>query len=99
MDVLRRYTDIFTDIPGSTKVLIHEVRTTIDKPVSIAPRQLPYSMVEIVKDEVKKIFKLNIIEPSEVQMSPFVLVVKKKLHVDFHSLNKITLFDAEPNPK
>lgn len=96
MDVLRRYTDIFTDIPGSTKVLIHEVRTTIDKPVRIAPRQLQYSMVEIVKDEVKKIFKLNIIDPN---LSALVLIVKKRLHVDFHSLNKITLFDAEPMPK
>lgn len=66
MDVLRRYTDIFTDLPGSTKVLIHEVRTTIDKPVRIAPRRLQYSMLETVKGEVKRI--LNIIEPSDVQI-------------------------------
>lgn len=98
MDVLRRYTDIFTDIPGSTKVLIHEVRTTIDKPVRIAPRRLQYSMLETVKGEVKR--KLNIIEPSDVQICLLLFLSwKKKLHVDFHSLNKITLFDAEPMPK
>lgn len=78
----------------------HEVRTTTDKPVRIAPRQLPYSMVETVKDEIKKIFKLkNHRAVRSPNLSPFVLVVKKKLHVDFHSLNKITLFDAEPMPK
>lgn len=102
-EVLRQYTDVFTDIPGSTNVLNHEVRTTTDKPVRIATRQLPYSMVETVKDEVKKMLELNIIEPSESPYSsPIVLVLKKdgsyRFCVDFRSLNKITVFDAEPMP-
>lgn len=103
MDVLSEFADVLTDKPGNTNVLQHDVRTTTEKPVRVAPRPMPYSMVETIKDEVRKMLELDVIEPSESPYSsPIVLVAKKdgtyRFCVDFRSLNRITVFDAEPMP-
>lgn len=57
-------------------------------------------MVEIVKDEVKKMLELNIIELLESFYLFFIVFVVKKdglywFCVDFCLLNKIIVFDVE----
>ncbi|XP_062572789.1 uncharacterized protein LOC134234761 [Saccostrea cucullata] len=81
--------------------LLH--RTTTDKPVRVSPRQIPFAMMETVKDEVRKMLEIRVIEYSESPYSsPIVLVAKKdntyRFCVDFTALNRITVFDAEPMP-
>ncbi|XP_062590636.1 uncharacterized protein LOC134252230 [Saccostrea cucullata] len=103
MDLLYRYSDVLTDVPGHTHVLEHEIRTTTDKPVRVSPRQIPFAMMETVKDEVRKMLEIGVIEYSESPCSsPIVLVAKKdntyRFCVDFRALNRITVFDAEPMP-
>ena len=103
MKALSEFTDVITDRPGNTSLLQHDVRTTTEKPVRVSPRPLPLSMVDTIKDEVRKMLELKVIEPSESPYSsPIVLVAKKdgthRFCIDFRSLNRITIFDAEPMP-
>jgi len=56
-----------------------------------------------VKAELSEMVKLGIVEPSNSPYSSPLLMVKKKDGtnrpvVDYHSLNSITIFDAEPMP-
>ena len=60
-------------------------------------------MMEAAKDEVRDVINLDIVEPSESPYCSPVLIVKKKdktnrFCIDFRTLNKITVFDAEPMP-
>ena len=60
-------------------------------------------MMEAAKDEVRDMINLDIVEPSESPYCSPVLIVKKKDNtkrfcIDFRTLNKITVFDAEPMP-
>ena len=53
--------------------------------------------------EIQDMFDLGVIEPSiSPYSSPIVLVPKKygsvRFCIDFRKLNKVTEFDAEPNP-
>lgn len=102
-ELLYRYSDVLSDVPGHTHVLEHEIRTTTDRPVRVSPRQIPFAMMNTVKDEVSKMLEFGVIEPSDSPYSsPIVLVVKKdhtyRFCVDFRALNRITVFDAEPMP-
>ena len=49
MDLLYRYRDVLTDVPGHTYVLEHEIRLTTDKLVRVSPRQIPFALTETVK--------------------------------------------------
>lgn len=99
MDLLYRYRDVLTDVPGHTHVLEHEIRLTTDKPVRVSPRQIPFALTETVKKEVSKMLELGVIEHSESPYSsPIVLVTKKdntyRFGVDFRAPNRITVFDG-----
>lgn len=39
-ELLYRYSDVLSDVPGHTHVLEHEIRTTTDRPVRVSPRQI-----------------------------------------------------------
>ncbi|XP_052680025.1 uncharacterized protein LOC128160712 [Crassostrea angulata] len=102
-ELLYRYSDVLSDVPGHTHVLEHEIWSTTDRPVRVSPRQIPFAMMDTVKDEVSKMLEFGVIEPSDSPYSsPIVLVVKKdytyRFCVDFRALNRITVFDAEPMP-
>ncbi|XP_062609261.1 uncharacterized protein LOC134271008 [Saccostrea cucullata] len=103
MELLHSFSDVLSDKPGHTHVLEHDIRTTTDKPIRVSPRQIPFAMIERVKEEVSKMLEMGVIEESEsLYSSPIVLVVKKdktyRFCVDFRGLNRINVFDAEPMP-
>ena len=45
-DLVRRYPDVFTDMPGETDVIQHQIRLTDDTPIRCKPYPLPYAMRE-----------------------------------------------------
>ena len=67
------------------------------------PYPLPFTSLDVVKDEVRSMLDLDVIEPSDSPYcSPIVLVRKKdgsvRFCIDFRALNKITIGDAGPIP-
>ena len=59
--------------------------------------------MEVAKYEVRDMINLGIVEPSENPYCSLDIIVKKKDNtsrfcIDFRTLNKVTVFDAEPMP-
>ena len=42
-DLVRRYPDVFTDMPGETNVIQHQIRLTDDTPIRCRPYPLLYA--------------------------------------------------------
>ena len=99
--LLRDFCDIFTEVPGDTHLVEHEIRTYDEKPIRVTPYKIPYSVRQEIDTEVGKMLKLDIIEPSRSPYSaPVVLVAKKdstkRFCIDYRRVNSNTLFDNEP---
>ena len=43
-DLVRSYPDVFTDMPGETNVIQHQIKLTDDTPIKWKPYPLPYAM-------------------------------------------------------
>ena len=100
-DLVRRYPDVFTDMPGETDVIQHQIRLTDDTPIRCKPYPLPYAMQEELRNEVDTMLEMGVVRPStSPYASPIVMVKKKdgsnRVCVDFRKLNKITKVDPEP---
>ncbi|KAK3109194.1 hypothetical protein FSP39_025154 [Pinctada imbricata] len=102
-NLLHSFADIFTDLPGHTNILKHEIRLNVQTPIRPKARIIPYAMIETVSAEVDKMIDLNVIEPSDSSYASPIVIVKKKdgtnrFCIDFRALNSQTKFDAEPMP-
>ena len=100
-DLVRRYPDVFTDMPGETDVIQHQIKLTNDTPIRCKPYPLPYAMREELRNEVDTMLEMGVVRPStSPYASPIVMVKKKdgsnRVCVDFRKLNKITEVDPEP---
>ena len=100
-DLVRRYPDVFTDMPGETDVIQHQIKLTDDTPIRCKPYPLPYAMREELRNEVDTMLEMGVVRPStSPYASPIVMVKKKdgsnRVCVDFRKLNKITEVDPEP---
>lgn len=101
--LLAEYKDILTDLPGRTELVQHEIKLTTNDPIRNKPYQVPYALRDEVRNEIKQMLKMNIIEPSESPYASSIVMVKKpdgsnRMCIDFRKLNKVTVFDAEPMP-
>ena len=100
-DLVRRYPDVFTDMPGETDVIQHQIRLSDDTPIRCKPYPLTYAMREELRNEVDTMLEMGVVRPStSPYASPIVMVKKKdgsnRVCVDFRKLNKITEVDPEP---
>jgi len=105
-----KYREVFEPVkPGKITKYFHEIITTTERPTNVRPYPLKSGEdEEFVKDELKKLLKENYIEKSV--SSPYqapILVVpkkgadgktKKRLCIDYRSLNKITKRDGYNMP-
>ena len=96
-DLVWRYPDVFTDMPGETDSIQHQIRLTDDTPIRCKPYPLPYAMQEELRNEVDTMLEMGVVRQST---SPIIMVKKKdgsnRVCVDFRKLNKITEVDPEP---
>lgn len=101
--LLAGFSSIFTDAPGRTDLLQHEIHTITDSPVKVKPYPLPFATTEVIHKEVAKMLDMDVIEPSDSPYAAPVVLVKKKdstfrFCVDYRQLNRITILDSEPMP-
>ena len=62
-DLVRRYPDLFTDMPGETDVIQHQIRLTDDTPIRCKPYPLPYAMREELRNEVDTMLEMGVVRP------------------------------------
>ena len=62
-DLVRRYPDVFTDMPGETDVIQHQIRLTDDTPIRCKPYPLLYAMREELRNEVDTMLEMGVVRP------------------------------------
>lgn len=101
--LLLDFQDVLSDIPNRTNLAQHEIHLTTTDPIRNKPYQIPFALRDAVRDEIKKMIEMGIIESSESPYASSIVVAKKsdgskRICIDFRKLNKVTVFDAEPMP-
>ena len=103
--LLKKFDPIFSDLPGDTDVLRHQIRTVNDLPIICAPYPISQALVPIAQKEINTALKLGLISPviNEVNPTPYaspVILVKKRekglyrLCIDHRKLNSVTISQA-----
>uniref|UniRef100_A0A8C1GXK8 Gypsy retrotransposon integrase-like protein 1 n=1 Tax=Cyprinus carpio TaxID=7962 RepID=A0A8C1GXK8_CYPCA len=104
LEMVSQHSDVFSLLPGRTTVVYHDIVTEPGRKVRLKPYRIPEAQREAIREEVRKMLALNIIEESSsAWSSPIVLVPKPDGSVrfcnDFRKLNEISCFDAYPMPR
>ena len=58
------FAGIFTNRPGTTNLIRHEIKTTTQEPVRTKQYPMPYAKQQAVEEEVKKMLEAGVIEPA-----------------------------------
>ena len=101
--LVEEYQDIFTETPGTTFLAEHKINLISDEAIRIKQYPITYAMRDVVKEEIPKMLKADVIEKSDSPFSTPVVLVRKpdgsaRFCLDFRATNKRTVFDAEPMP-
>ena len=98
--------EIFTDTPGNTDLVTHDIKLTATQPIRVKPYPVPFSQTKVMEDEVRKMIDAGVVEPSCSPCCLPLLLVRKsdgtnRPVVDFRQLNKAAVFDGEcmPDPE
>ena len=99
--VLGAYDSVFTDVPGKSNVILHQITLTDSTPIRSKPYPLHYAIRKNLKTEIQEMLDLGIIWTSASPYAFPIVIVKKKdgsnrICVDYRKLNKVTVADPEP---
>ena len=105
--ILTEFADVFAasdEDLGKTGVVKHRIDTGNARPIRQPARRMPVHQKKEAEDEVQKMLRKDIIEPSSSPWaSPIVLVKKKdgstRFCVDYRKLNAVTTKDSYPLPR
>lgn len=76
-NLVTEFEDVITDIPESTDLIEHEIRLTSNEQVRSKPYKAPYALKQCIKDEIKSMLQMGIVEPSSSPYASPVVIVKK----------------------
>ncbi|XP_063586494.1 uncharacterized protein LOC134763893 [Penaeus indicus] len=101
--LVAEFSDVFSDKPGVTSTVIHDIELSTVAPVHTKPYPIPHHLRKAFDEEVDRMLALGVVEHStSPYCSPVVLVKKAdnswRFCVDFRALNDVSVFDAEPMP-
>ncbi|GFW99822.1 retrovirus-related Pol polyprotein from transposon 297 [Trichonephila clavipes] len=94
---------MFSNNPGLTNLVEHEIQLVSDQPVRTKPYRMSHRQNEILKNEINRMLKLGIIEVGESDyMSPMILVEiagkEPRPCIDYRKLNGIIRTEYFPLP-
>ena len=103
-EVVLQHQDVFSEVPGRTTIVQHDIRTVLGVAVHVPPYRVPEARRIAIRVEVAKMLHLRVIEESHsAWSSPVVLVPKPDRSFcfcnDFRRLNEVSEFDAYPMPR
>nr|XP_018672786.1 uncharacterized protein zf(cchc)-26 isoform X2 [Ciona intestinalis] len=100
MLIVKAYSGVFSEKPGSMGLVEHVINLTSDNPVRSKPYMVPFHVRKSLRDD-QEMLQAGIIRPStSPYASPVVMVRKKdgtnRICIDYRKLNNLTIFDPEP---
>ena len=103
-ELLLRYQDRFSELPGRTNMLRHDIITDPGQVVRQRPYRIPEARRAAIKEEVGKMLDLGVIEESHSPWSSPIVIVPKpdgslRFCNDFRKLNDVSRFDSYPMPR
>jgi len=104
--LLHEYRNVFAEpegVLGHTSLVKHDINTGTNAPIKQRARRAPQKQQEIIDEELDKMLKAEVIEPSDSPWGAPVVLVRKKdgttrFCVDYRKLNDISIKDAYPLP-
>ncbi|XP_064462613.1 uncharacterized protein LOC135373319 [Ornithodoros turicata] len=101
--LVRDFKDLFSGIPGKTDLITHDIELTTDTPVRSRPYRISPRQEEIMRQEVKRMLDLGIIEEGESDYaSPMIIVEvpgkEPRPCIDYRKLNAVTKNQVYPIP-
>ncbi len=98
------FADVFSPLPGRTDLVQHHIETLPGEVARSRPYRLPEHKKNVVREELKAMLNLGVIEESHSDWaSPIVLVPKTdgsvRFCVDYRKVNAVSKFDAYPMPR
>ena len=106
LDLFREYKDVFAltdDELGECTAVMHTIPLSDETPIKMRPYRIPKALEKECQDEILKMLRLGVIEPSSSPFtSPVVMVPKKdgsiRFCIDYRNLNTNTIKDTQPLP-
>jgi hypothetical protein len=104
LSLVAEYPTIFSDTPGRTTILEHDMDVGTAKPIKQGPYRVNPLKLESMRAEIKYMLDNDIIEPSSSPWSsPSILVPKEgggvRFCTDFRKVNSCLLSDCYPTPR
>jgi hypothetical protein len=102
--VLDEFKEIFSDFPGRTDLVDHDIELIDDKPIRQHPYRMHPEKLKYLKKEVDEMLDLGLIERSSSSYSSPVVMVPKpdntlRVCIDYRKLNAVTKPDCYPIPR
>ena len=103
-EVIMQHQDVFSELPGGTTVIHHDIWTAPGVTVRVPPYRVPEARRVAIQEEVGRMLRLRVIEESRSAWSSPVILVPKpdgtfRFCNDFRRLNEVSEFDAYPMPR
>lgn len=101
--LLVKFKKLFSNIPGKTKLVEHDIELISDKQIQLKPYRMTNRQNELLKAEIEKMLKYKVIEPGDSDyISPMILVETPgrdpRPCIDYRKLNEITRTQFYPIP-
>lgn len=101
--LVQEFATVFSEKPGKTDVIKHDIELTVNKPISCKPYRVSPRQREILEAEIRRMIDLGvIIEADSDFTSPLILVEipgrDPRPCVDYRRLNSVTVDQTYPIP-
>lgn len=101
--IVSEFKQVFSDRPGNTTVIKHDIELTSEEPISSKPYRCSPVQKQIMKCEIDRMLELGVIVPGESDYtSPLILVQvpgkDPRPCIDYRRLNAITRDQTYPIP-
>lgn len=99
--IIEDFKDVFSDKPGCTTTLSHDISLCTTERLKPKLYSLPVHLQPYFEEEVENLLSQGIIKPSQSRHSSPVVMIKKpdgsyRMAIDYRVLNAVTEFHAEP---
>ena len=102
--VFHLFPRVFSDQPGKTHVMCHEIDLIDTKPIKLHPYRMHPDKLKILEKEIIELLDIGVIEHScSEYSSPVVMIPKpdgsQRVCIDYRKINAVTRPDSFPIPR